>query len=166
MQIINASKEICAQLLDLCQKLNNQEYSHCSLLLMGNSIGKHVRHIIEFYAMLQNGFELGEVNYDGRAHSVKTEEDVDVAINRIMHIVRWLDQLSANKNLRLLMCYDQTEEECVNLKSNLMRELAYNMEHAIHHMALIRVALIQQYPHISVDANFGVAYSTIRYNKE
>jgi len=166
MQIINASKEICIQLLDLCEKLNDKEYAQCSSLLSGSSIGKHLRHIIEFYDILKNGSEQGNVNYDGRVHCSKTEEDIGLASQRIRGIVSWLDQLSENKKLSLYMSYDRSEEDGLKLESNLMRELAYNMEHAIHHMALVRVVLAQQFPHVSVDANFGVAYSTIRYNKE
>jgi len=165
MQIINASKEICAQLLHLCEKLNNQEYACCSSLLTGSSIGKHMRHIIEFYEILRKGSELGEVNYDSRARCSKTEEEPDIAIQRIKDIISWLDQLTVNNDLNLCMSFDLSKNEDVQLKSNLMRELAYNMEHAIHHMALIRVLLTQQLPHVNVDVNFGVAYSTIRYNK-
>jgi uncharacterized damage-inducible protein DinB len=99
-------------------------------------------------------------------HCSKTEAELEVAIQRITDILSWLDQLSENKDLSLYMSYDQANNEAAKLESNLMRELAYNMEHAIHHMALIRVALTQQFPHVNVDANFGVAYSTIRYNND
>jgi len=66
----------------------------------------------------------------------------------------------------LYLNFDQDSRAVKQVKSNLMRELAYNLEHAIHHMALIRIVLNQQFPDVKVDANFGVAYSTIRYNKD
>jgi hypothetical protein len=43
------------------------------------------------------------------------------------------------------------------------REIVYNTEHIIHHLALIKVALIEMKLNI-VDENFGMAYATIKYN--
>ena len=49
------------------------------------------------------------------------------------------------------------------MKSSFYRELSYNIEHAIHHMALLKVAVKQTLTYISLPENFGVASSTIRY---
>ncbi|RZT95682.1 hypothetical protein EV201_0306 [Ancylomarina subtilis] len=166
MQIINASKEICGQLFHLCENLKRDEYSNCSSLLLGSSIGKHMRHIIEFFDILREGSEVGEINYDTRVRSGQIENDPLVAKDRLALIIAWLEELSVNKNLSLYLNFDQDSRAVKQVKSNLMRELAYNLEHAIHHMALIRIALNQQFPDVRVDANFGVAYSTIRYNKD
>jgi hypothetical protein len=43
------------------------------------------------------------------------------------------------------------------------RELLYNLEHAIHHMALIQVAVRQAFPALTLPAHFGVAYSTVQH---
>jgi hypothetical protein len=40
--------------------------------------------------------------------------------------------------------------------------MVYNTEHAIHHLALIKVALIEMQLQV-IDENFGMAYSTIKY---
>jgi uncharacterized damage-inducible protein DinB len=166
MQIINASKEICKQLFHLCDKLDDKEYVYCSSLLLGSSIGKHMRHIIEFYDALREGAEIGELNYDSRVRSNSLETESNTAKLRLTSILSWLEELSVNKNLSLYFNFDKEHDNKEQVKSNLMRELAYNMEHAIHHMALIRIALNQQFPHINVDPDFGLAYSTIRYNKD
>ena len=52
----------------------------------------------------------------------------------------------------------------VNIKTNYYRELAYNLEHTIHHMALIRVG-IAEVSSLSVPENFGVAYSTLKFRE-
>ena len=51
------------------------------------------------------------------------------------------------------------------IETNYNRELLYNLEHCIHHQALIKVALLQS-ESITVDANFGVARSTIEYRNQ
>lgn len=166
MQIINASKEICNQLFQLCDKLENKEYAHCSSLLLGGSIGKHMRHIIEFYDILKEGSEIGEVNYDTRARNIQIESELELAKERLSSILSWLEKLSVNKNLSVYFRFNMENDDAKQVRSNLMRELAYNLEHAIHHMALMRIALDQQFPHVNIDSNFGLAYSTIRYNKD
>jgi uncharacterized damage-inducible protein DinB len=166
MQIINASKEICNQLFQLCDRLDNKEYAHCSSLLLGSSIGKHIRHIIEFYDILREGSEIGEINYDTRTRNTHIENETELAKLRLASILSWLEGLSENESLNLCFTFDHEKDDVEQVESNLMRELAYNMEHAIHHMALIRIALDQLFSHIDIDSNFGLAYSTIRYNKD
>ncbi|MFT5749428.1 MAG: putative damage-inducible protein DinB [Ancylomarina sp.] len=168
MQIINASKEICSQLFQVCDKLENKEYAHCSSLLLGGSIGKHMRHIIEFYDILREGSEIGKINYDSRSRNSQIENETEAAKLRLTSILIWLEGLKENENLSLKLCFsfDQERDELEDVESNLMRELAYNMEHAIHHMALIRIALDQLFSHININSNFGLAYSTIRFNKD
>ena len=55
--------------------------------------------------------------------------------------------------------------ESVNIESNYTRELLYNLEHCVHHQALIKVAILQ-WNHLQIDENFGVARSTIEYRKQ
>lgn len=166
MQIINASKEICSQLFLLCDKLNNDEYAHCSSLLLGSSIGKHMRHIIEFYDILREGYKVGEINYDMRLRNDRIEKETEIAKLNLSSILEWLDGLEDNKRVKLYFSFHQEKDDVKQVESNLMRELAYNIEHAIHHMALMRIAIDQQFSHINMDSNFGLAYSTIRYNKD
>ena len=55
--------------------------------------------------------------------------------------------------------------EELNIESNYFRELLYNLEHCIHHQALIKVAVLQL-EHLQIDQDFGVARSTIEYRKQ
>lgn len=51
------------------------------------------------------------------------------------------------------------------IQSNYYRELLYNLEHCIHHQALIKVAVLQ-FENVLLNENFGVARSTIEYRKQ
>ena len=59
--------------------------------------------------------------------------------------------------------YTLEEGAIQKMDSSFYRELAYNIEHAIHHMALLKVAVNQTLTYIELPQNFGVASSTIRY---
>jgi hypothetical protein len=67
-----------------------------------------------------------------------------------------------NKKIELQQIVDGEE---IRVESNYLRELLYNLEHCIHHQALIKVAVLQN-PTILLSENFGVAHSTIEYRKQ
>jgi hypothetical protein len=70
-----------------------------------------------------------------------------------------------NKELVLEACYDDISNERITLATNYYREIAYNLEHTIHHMALIRTG-IREVSNIRVPEDFGVAVSTLKYRKQ
>ena len=70
-----------------------------------------------------------------------------------------------NKSLYLLTYYDDLQGKPEKISTNYFREIAYNLEHTIHHMALIRVGL-RELGDIPVDDSYGVASSTIKYRQQ
>jgi EAL domain-containing protein (putative c-di-GMP-specific phosphodiesterase class I) len=61
-----------------------------------------------------------------------------------------------------LVTEDENGGEANFVSTTFFREIIYNAEHAIHHLALIRVALRVMKLDIVGD-DFGMAYSTIKY---
>ncbi len=165
MQLKGTAKIILSQILDLTQQLSDAEYTSELDLLNGNTIGKHIRHIIEFFDLLVSGSYEGIINYDKREHAQLFEEDTQEAISKIKELMDKIDQMNFEREVYLEVSYSKTDDDSVKIKSSLERELAYNIEHAIHHMAIIKIAIQTIFPKIKVFENFGVAYSTVRYQK-
>jgi len=165
MQLKTTGKEILSQLSELVSQLNNDEYAAELQLLNENSIGKHVRHIIEFFEILVEGGRNGLINYDKRKHLNKYETDSAASLQKIKQLIVGLDELTSKDELILEVSYGKTDEDLVSIKSSLERELVYNIEHAIHHMAIIKIAIQTVFPKVQLAKNFGVAYSTVRYRK-
>jgi len=69
-----------------------------------------------------------------------------------------------NKKLMLESNYDEHNIETITVATNYYREIIYNLEHTVHHMALIRVG-INEVSNITVPEGFGVASSTIKYRQ-
>lgn len=69
---------------------------------------------------------------------------------------------SENKKIELEHVVDG---ELNLIETNYHRELLYNLEHCIHHQALIKVAVLQC-ESVKIDDNFGVARSTIEYRNQ
>jgi len=58
--------------------------------------------------------------------------------------------------------FDEDSQDPVHFDTNYYREVAYNLEHTIHHMALIKVG-IREVSDMEIPENFGVASSTIKF---
>jgi hypothetical protein len=147
-------------LIGLLNQLPEHEYSKSCFELSGATIGEHIRHIVEMFQCLNLNYDSGLVNYDKRERNVLIETNIDFAVQVILDIQNNISK--ENKNLELQQIIDGV---IVKIQSNYHRELLYNLEHCIHHQALIKVAVLQ-YKNIVVDENFGVARSTIEYRKQ
>jgi hypothetical protein len=148
------------ELINLLSQLSDAEYSNPCFELSGASIGEHTRHIVEMFQCLERNYELGIVNYDKRDRNTLIQTNTDFAIQIILDIKQNLQK--ENKNIELQQIIDGDE---IRIQSNYFRELLYNLEHCIHHQALIKVAVLK-YNNVAVDDNFGVARSTIEYRNQ
>lgn len=128
--------------------------------LSGATIGEHSRHIIELFQSVVNAYEDYELDYDNRKRDKQIETNKKYALQTIETILSEIEK--PNKPLLLK---HKISEETTYIETNYFREMLYNLEHCIHHQALIKVAILQiQY--INLDANFGVAPSTIAYRNQ
>ncbi len=158
--LINSINNSLDELIDLLNQISDTEYSKPCQELSAATIGEHTRHILEMFQCLENQYDSGIVNYDKRNRNKLIENDSNFAVSEIQNIKKNLDK--QNKNIKLQQVIDGEE---LLIESNYNRELLYNLEHCIHHQALIKVAILMS-ENIKVDANFGVARSTIEYRKQ
>lgn len=162
MKIEQPIREVFHQLTGALQVLTDEQYSQRNKILFNASLGQHVRHIIELFVCLYNGYETGVVNYEKRKRDIRIESDKDLAIELMQMITNNLDK--PNKDLLLEPGYDD-HSSSATVATNYYREIIYNLEHTVHHMALIRIG-IDEVSAISLPDGFGVASSTIKYRKE
>jgi hypothetical protein len=121
---------------------------------------------LEFFLCFEKGFHEGVVDYDKRAHDKEIERNKITAHVAIDSVITFITGLQSNKTLKLRLNYDIDNDEPITVDTNVFRELIYNIEHAIHHMAIIKIGLNEIAPYIELPGNFGVAASTIRHNEE
>jgi len=153
---------IFIQLNNLLLTLTNQQYAMPSPVLFNATIGQHVRHIAELFIELEKGYNSGTVNYEKRRRDYTIENDKDVALALLQNIRTNLSRPA--KNLLLEGSYNDTTNATVNIPTNYHREVVYNLEHAIHHMALIKIG-VTDIANMQLPEGFGVASSTIKYRK-
>jgi uncharacterized damage-inducible protein DinB len=162
MQFYQAIKNVFAQLTDSLEQLTDEQYSQQSKILFNASIGQHVRHVIELFICLNQGYETGTVNYEKRKRDHRIETDRMLAVQLLQMIANSLDK--ADKLLLLEAGYDEQSDNTATVITNYHREIIYNLEHTVHHMALIRVG-ITEVSGVELPESFGVASSTVKYRK-
>lgn len=162
MQFYQAIKNVFAQLTDSLEQLTDEQYSQPSKILFKASIGQHVRHVIELFICLDKGYESGTVNYEKRKRDHRIETDRVLAIQLLQMIANNLDK--ADKELLLEASYDEQNDNTATVTTNYYREIIYNLEHTVHHMALIRVG-VKEVSEVDLPESFGVASSTVKYRK-
>ncbi len=146
-------------LSNLLSSLRDEHYTHKIEHLGNASIGGHTRHIIELLQCAIAGYHSGEVDYINRTRNLEIENDRMLAISMIDKILQEVNM--PEKELSLFV--EQMDDlKAFTVKTTFFREIVYNTEHAIHHLALIKVALIEMKLDM-VEPDFGVAYSTILY---
>lgn len=160
LQKLNTST--LGQLADVLSRIDQRLYT--SVNAKGNaSVGQHVRHTLEFYQCLFSSDQV--VNYDLRKRDIMIESSPQHALAVVEDIL-----VDVNAEIRDRQLMVETEvnasEEGLLLPSSFTRELFYVLEHAIHHMALIRVLIKDQQTDFELSDGFGVAYSTLVYRDQ
>lgn len=158
---------ISEQVQDLLDLMNNENYSQPLRIFNGSSIGQHIRHIVDFYLCLINGLDATNINYDKRERNPEIEEDCLTAKNMMTIIGNKIQLLDIEK--RVMVCSSFVADENVDLKlisSSVGRELMYAYDHAIHHLAIIKIGMQIHFPEVSISKDLGVAPSTLKYRQQ
>lgn len=164
--LIEANLALLAQGRELLASIDDGSYAKRLTLLFSNRIGGQMRHVLEFYECFLDGLPLAHIDYDARRRDERVEESrlsalakLDVLEERLAaSVVRSEDGL-------LWVRMEDAPASCEDgfLTSSVSRELQVLLSHTVHHYALIAVAMRVQ--GLTVDAAFGVAPSTLRYQQ-
>lgn len=162
MEVSRACIRILDQLTGVVTQIKDIDFTKPVDALGNATIGQHVRHTLEFFMCYEMGLESGVVNYDMRGHDQVMEQDRALVMATIDHIKRFVS-LPEEKPLLLQVAYDQHPEAFISIATNTLRELVYNIEHAVHHMAIMKIGIREAAPYVQLPQDFGLASSTIRY---
>lgn len=159
------AKENLIQLSGMLQLISKEQYTQQLEILSGSSVGQHIRHILEFYLLLVSGSFSGIISYDKRQRDKQIEENPLVALETIERLLKGIDTLDLRQTVKFEGDFTIDGSHDNFTASSVGRELAYCIEHSIHHQAIIKAGLIGLGLSALTDEHFGVAYSTIRYRE-
>jgi uncharacterized damage-inducible protein DinB len=148
----------------LCQ-LSDCDYAERQPRAGGQSVGGHLRHILEFYECFLDGLSSARIDYDSRKRDLTFETSRLEALRRIgMLLSRLQNQSTVMGDSTIRVRMEDADEACTPepfLMSSVARELQALSSHTVHHFALIAAVLRVQ--GVPVTAGFGVAPATLRY---
>jgi hypothetical protein len=156
------SKKQLFELKSILNQVKDDDYCKTTMVLENGTIGRHVRHLLEFYECLLNTTD-DVVCYDDRKRNLILEENIRFASDYIDEIIDKIHQIEVNKRLLLKSRYENEE---ILIETSLYREMTYNIEHTVHHLAIIRIAISSEFNYIHLADSFGYADSTIQFLKE
>lgn len=162
MILIETAGVLFGQVQEVINAVTPEQYVNKSRLLNEGTLGQHVRHVIELFTELLKGYENGIVDYDNRERSYIIETSPAEASRKLDEILKNMGK--PDKQLLLYTDYSLQNKEPLGVPTNYQREVIYNIEHTIHHMALMRIALEKEYQ-LSLPDSFGVAPSTLKYRQ-
>lgn len=156
------SKKQLLELKSILNQVKDSDYYKNLAILENGTLGRHVRHVLEFYECLFISNSGDTVCYDDRKRNLLLEENVRFASDYIDEIMDQLEQVNINKRLLLKSKYEVGE---ILMESSLFREITYNIEHTVHHLAIIRIAISSELKYIDLSSTFGYAESTVQFLK-
>ncbi len=131
------------------------------------TVGQHTRHFIEFFQCLTENLhpdsrkENPILNYDKRRRDHRIETNPQYAYMILEFLAKQLPELSSKDPIWFEFT-DYQLDNCHLIPTSLERELIYNVEHTIHHFALIKIGLHLVEPDLELPRHFGIAPSTLR----
>lgn len=166
--LVEENAGLIEQAIELIASIDPDHYSNNEHAYFSSGVGKHVRHILDFYDRFLDG-RGGFVDYNARRRDERIESDPGYAAGVARRIIASLRGIAAEPDgrgdaTRELEVSSEVQDEAgsaLRVASSLGRELSTLASHTVHHYAIIALLLrIQGQP---VSAEFGVAPSTLRY---
>lgn len=142
--------------IDLLGRIDDEKYSRVE---EGGSVGKHIRHNLNFLEVVLAGIASGRIDYAARSRDVRIEAERLFAIEKIKKTVNALQDLSESFD-RKVSVVSETDQTIYH-SSTISREIEFVLSHTVHHHAIIRRMLKDARSELAAD--FGVAPSTLEY---
>jgi len=145
---------------EILKCMTEEDYSRTLSTLHGASIGQHARHIIEFVDCLLLIQENETISYDDRKRDTNLERNLNDYLSRSNDFIHSLYQKRDNFPLRIKFYLDKDLYTITD--SNYFREELFVLDHTIHHLAIIKIGITENFPDLRIPAEFGFTASTIR----
>ncbi len=157
---------IFRQMAGLLEKLDEGTYAKPLDLFNGSSIGQHFRHILDIYDCLFKGLAAGRIDYGDRQRDLRMEQEPRYAAGILEGFSRQTAEVEESKHVEILADFsaDFNKERPV-VKSSVSRELMYGYDHAVHHLAMIKMGLKVSASNVEISPETGVAPSTLKHRK-
>ncbi|MCB0534160.1 MAG: hypothetical protein KDD14_18295, partial [Saprospiraceae bacterium] len=131
---------IIQQINQVIKQLIAEDYQRQLAEFEGNTLGQHFRHILEFFQCLEDGVKSGTVDYAARNRNPTYESRPDIATAAFEAFAHALPTFDMQAPVLVRAEFGSDERPCY--ESTVGRELLFVYDHAIHHLAIIKIGLV------------------------
>jgi hypothetical protein len=166
-QLIRDNISFLRQGVELLGRLTDEMYVNTVTPYFSSGVGKHIRHNLDHYESFLAGPATGKIDYDGRQRDLRVETDRRFAAEKMLSIISQLEALPTKKlddpiGVKMNEVGEKSRQSPWS-RSTVERELQFLLSHTVHHYALI--AIILKIQGFACDEDFGVAPSTLQYQR-
>lgn len=150
---------------EVLQVIDEQAYTQPLEVFNGATLGQHFRHILDFYRCLHKGISTAQtIDYERRERDVLVEQHPSDAVQAFIEVRDGIERCNTDVQVQVRADFSvRLEDTRPVVQSSVGRELMFAYDHAVHHLAIIKIGLRAAFPHIMVKDHLGVAPSTIKF---
>ena len=148
------------EIIETLDVIPAEAYTSSIDLFEGITIGRHFRHVYDFFNCLMTQCEHDHVDYAQRERDIVIETNKDVATKHFSNLKAGISKLEEDKVLNVYADFAVEDGTRPTVKTTIGRELMYAYDHAVHHLAIIKIGLHSIDPTLPIKKGLGVAAST------
>jgi hypothetical protein len=160
MKIKEALLSQVRQINQVLNQLEPIEYRSALPEYEGSTLGQHFRHILEFFQCLEKGIPGRRVDYGSRERNLLYEDNPALAAGAFETFIDALELV--DPEMRIDVVAELGSNARPAYASTVGRELLFVYDHAIHHLAIIKIGLLCRFPHVQTKKDMGVSPSTVQ----
>jgi hypothetical protein len=167
MTTLESVSLINKQIQGILDQLSDSQYSLNLDIFNGSSVGMHIRHIFDFYDCIISGCNCDSIDYNDRDRNPNIEQNRVAAIGAFSQMASMALNLNDSNKITVITDFSiQENDQRPAVTSSIGRELMYAYDHAVHHLAIIKIGIKASFPDVILDKHIGVAPSTIKYQSK
>lgn len=140
--------------IKLLNSISDVTYANNSIAPYYSSIGSHMRHVLDVFSCVLNGFEEKNVDLTLRERNVLAEQKTATGIVYFEEIIKQIRSISENDLNCKITVSDDLGLGKISVNSTLAAVLLQAQSHAIHHYASVGYIIYQLGVELP-DSDFG-----------
>lgn len=163
MNCKNGAVQLLHQIIELIELIDSKDYNRPLEIYNLSTMGKHFRHIFDFFNCLVAQSALYEVDYCRRDRNERIEDNKDYSIAAFEALKNGLFQLNEETEIMVHADFEMEDGHRPIVKTSIGREIMYAYDHAVHHLAIVKIGLKSIRPELQINDSIGIAASTLRH---
>ena len=159
----NGAISLIDTIIDTISSIDDRLFYQSLDIYNGSSFGKHFRHIHDFFHCIIEQVNNPQLDYCDRCRDSHIENDKLNSIASFEALKRDISILNEEQIMTVKADFELENGERPEVKTSIGREIMYAYDHAVHHLAIVKIGLNKHCPELDINQNLGVAASTIRH---